>query len=341
MNIIHKILYSIFIITATATYILPVEFSERSIYIMRLSLGLAGFLRLSIYHPNFNGNYYEWLMNSPWKGGPLPAGLARLTRKDLINLILLLVTSYIVLPIEVAFEPIFCFLLLYNLAMLMTLHRNAIFLPIILLPYYFLSGFSIFFLTTGLIIITTYYQYLYLKDRKALFIDSKLNFKVSVPIHTSPLLPTTKYEERSVQEKILLIITSLSYALALAVFIEKIDIFPSYLTLIAITVLFSLFKLSGALKFGGCSGFFYRIKHFVLWDYKFDRVFIIPTIMVLLGLLISKLCFALSVPLILSLTLTTFILTTLAFFCGPSTNEWALTGKLSLYKPKNLEGGLG
>ena len=341
MNIIHKILYGVFIVTATITYFIPADYSENAAVVMCIILGLAGFLRLSIYHPNFNENYYEWLMNSPWKGGPLPGGPARLVLKDLISLTTFLTVSFIVLPHDLAYRPVFAFLFLYNVAMLSAVNKDAIFLPIILLPYYFLSGFNIFFLITGLIIITSYYQYLYLKDRKALFIGSTLNFKISAPTETNPLLPTTKYEERSKQEKILLIITRVSYAFALAVFIEKIDIFPSFLALIAITILFSLFKLSRVLKFGGCSGFFYRIKHFVLWDYRFDRIFIIPTIMILLGLLISKLSFVFSVPLILSLPLTTFILTTLAFFCGPSANEWALTGKLALYKPKNLEGGLG
>lgn len=337
MNMIHQLLYGAFIVCAAVTYFLPVEYVENAATIMCLILGIAGFARLCIYHPNFNMDYHTWLMNSPWKGEALPGGPARLAMKDAIILAALLLISFISLPATLAIWPVLILLIAYNVGMLITLDKNAVFLPFILAPYYYLSGGNLAFFISGLLIVTAFYQYLYLKERKALFLNHKTKFSPTVELKLSPLYPNAKTEETTNLEKCLLIATAVSFSMALPTFLEEFSIYSPSTAIIILAVLFSIVKLSSTLKYGSCSGFMYRLKHLVLWDYRFDRIFFVPIIMLGSGLILSQLVRFLNAPSILAISISTLIISTIGFFCGPSAKEWALTGKLSLYQPKELE----
>lgn len=332
MNFIQKLIYAAFIICAAAACFL-VEFAENLSSIMCLILGIAGFARVCIYHPNFNKDYHEWLINSPWKGEKLPAGPAQLVYKDAIILIGLTLISFFCLPVKLAYWPVIVFLVFYNVGILITLNINAVFLPVILAPFYYLSDGNLIFFISGILLITAVYQYLYLQDRKDLFLNKKPKFQKDPNYKENPLLPNAKFEERTRLEKLLLIATACSFSIALPKFLTEIGINSPYRSILILGLLISAIKLSTSAKYGSCSGFIYRLKHFVLWDYKFDRIFFIPLTIAGTGFLLAELSLLLHIPSIVAFPLATLVLTTIGFFCGPSPKEWALTGKLVLYKP--------
>lgn len=337
MHIFQKVFYAVFSIFATIAYLVPQEYLQNILPIIYFSLAASGFIRVTIYHPYYNHTYYAWLMNSPWKGETLPAGSVNLKYLDGTVLFLVLAVSYVVLPATEYLHPLIIFLCFYNLALLATFNKNAAYLPVLAFPYFYLSDFHPLFLIVTMTIITAYYQYLYLRDRRSLFTKYRKSKILVERTYTNPVLPTSIPENSSLLDKSLMVATLVSYSIAIAVYLNAPEILSTAYLIAAATAIFVFWKGVLVLQFGYCSGFIFRIKHFILWDYKFDRALITPLMLLITGCLLSYLSTILEIKSIIAFPLAVLILSLIGFFTGPSHKEWVLTGKIELYKPRNIQ----
>ena len=300
--------------------------------IMCLIFAFCGFGRVAAFHPRFRKTYSDWLKSTPWNGAKLPGGSVTLNLQDLILIAVTCLfffltdhTLFFILPVASYFAG-------YNFALLFTLPYRTWYIPaytVILLALFeagLIICLSVFILMTVLLV------YLYLIDRRKCFPDRDSGF---ISFRYDVLSPNLKIKKLKLSTKLLIIGL---YSLTMTFAVKSEPFADQYWLLFVLSgVVISLFKWISYSQLGYCTGPIYRIKKFLLWDYKYDRIFIIPFLIFTVSQLIYMVIPLLPGSLEVKVLLLSWVLPAMALFCGPGLKDWLLTGKIIQAPPGQLE----
>ena len=332
MSTFSKTFYLIFFIAAIVANLTDFHIC---FLIMSGAMFLEGFFRVANYHPKFNKGFHQWLMTTPWRGETLPGGDCLLSIRDYTILVITIIISWLTLPEKLFLYPLISFLTAYNFAMILTLDKKLYFIPAIIAPLWVYVDFNLTFLLSAIFLSTVFILRLYKNDRENLFPKRKALFSEAIEIF-NPLAPDKVFPRVSNFSKILLTLTAFTWALMLCKFQEGIHIKEQAETILGLSVLAAVLKYCSYLHLR-CSGFFYRIKHLKLWDFKHDRIFIWPALKVIMGFILSTAILEFRLYSFYTIPFTVATLTAMSLFLGPSYKEWQLSGKIKLETPSVMQ----
>jgi len=183
----------------------------------------------------------------------------------------------------------------YNLAALITISRwKNIFTAFIIITLFFLPLELNYLCLVEVAVISIWYQYLLYKDRIRGYSSEKI-FVIS--LHVTPWhLPKEKRQRMSPKKAMLCSLLLALYSLIF--FYDPKDFFQFNEKLEAsfsILICFgcATIRLFSYMRHNYCCGIFFRLRYLLLWDKRYDKVFMTPILIICIGLFTTYLVYLL------------------------------------------------
>jgi hypothetical protein len=328
---------------------MPIEFLRTRVLILCFFAGLLGFMRIKRCHPAFNSGYYNWLALTPWEfGKDLPHGSVFLTFSDgvvvaVLTLLAYFNDGYLTLTPVAACLGAYVLMTMYHLLVSKQLVYVTVFLFALPFAVYPHSNINI-----SALAIVGFYGLAYMGQRRWLkqfpwnsvfwkydqrkaLLDNALACNI---INWPYKMLRGDGFDKGMSLKTAFVVSSLlTWWLHVAGWAEK-EVFAVCYFVVLLGAAF--IRLFSYLSFGlppiSIAG---RIVTGRLIIPGYDKIFIAPICVALVGFFMPEILMDLGISKMLSYKISFFIFMMLAFTLPPTLKNWCFTGFHRITKPVN------